>query len=129
MNFNSLISDYFWLFAPKFWEGGGDLWMVSCQSVSTFWVVSTLMDGGDTQTLIAIIKFVFKLFALIGDGDAKISSSHLLMLACTPTSHLVKLSLPNIWQSTDDVRFSSTVQIDTSSFHVINASLCILLHL
>ena len=54
------------------------------------------MDGGDTKTQIAIIKFVFKLFVLIGDGDAKISSSHLLMSARTPTSHLVKLSLSNI---------------------------------
>ena len=38
----------------SFWEGGADLQMIVCQSVSVVEVVSTLIGGRDTQTFTAI---------------------------------------------------------------------------
>ena len=35
-------------FAPKFWEGDGDLQMIFCQSGSAVWVASTLISGENT---------------------------------------------------------------------------------
>ena len=56
-------------------------------------VVSALIVGGNIQTLITIIKFVWT-FALRGE-DAKTSSSRPLTPARTPTSYLVNLSPSN----------------------------------
>ena len=38
----------FAFFTPKFWEGGGSLRMIFCQSGSAVSVVSTLIGGEDT---------------------------------------------------------------------------------
>ena len=46
------------LFVSKFCKGGGDLRMAFCQYLGAVWVVSTLIGGVDTQTLITVIKFV-----------------------------------------------------------------------
>ena len=46
-------------FSPKMLRGGGDLWMVLCYSTNTVWMVGTLTGGMDTQTLPAVIKFVW----------------------------------------------------------------------
>ena len=66
--FESHLSDYFCPFAPKLWEGGGDLQMIFYQSISTVWVVSTLIGGGDTQTLTLVIES--ELFVLRSGWDA-----------------------------------------------------------
>ena len=52
--------------------------------------VSTLIGGGDTRALTAVIEFEFGLFALSGDAKT------LLLHPCSVTNHLVKLLLPNI---------------------------------
>ena len=41
-----------------FWEGGGDLRMIFCQSVSVALVVSKVIGGEDTGTLVVIVKFM-----------------------------------------------------------------------
>ena len=59
---------YFWwlkksrfsgCFEPKVWEGGGYLRMTFGLPVSAVWVVSTLIGGGVTLTLTAVIEFVW----------------------------------------------------------------------
>ena len=52
------LNGCFCLFAPKLWEGGRDLWMIFCLSVRAVWVVSTVICGGDTQTLTTMIEFI-----------------------------------------------------------------------
>ena len=57
------------IFAQKFWEGGGDLWMIFCLSLSNVWVVSTLIGGGETQTLTSIIEFIWTFFTKRQSGQ------------------------------------------------------------
>ena len=79
----SHLSGYFCLFAPKFWEGDGDL-----NAVNAVGVVSTLIGCGDTWTLTAIIEFIWTFYTQrLWDAES--------LLLCS--SHLVKLLLPNIW--------------------------------
>ena len=85
---DSHLNGCFCLSAPKFWEGGGDLQMILCQSVSAVCIFNTLIGGGDTQTLTTTIKCIFNL--LYSGVELLKHCSHI------PTSHLVKLSLPSI---------------------------------
>ena len=36
------------VFAPIFWEGGGGIQIILCESVSLVSVVGVLLNGGDT---------------------------------------------------------------------------------
>ena len=65
-------------FYPKILVGGGALWMVLCHFTNADWVVGALKDGGNTETLPALIKFI-QLFTCRGGGDAKTSSPCLLL--------------------------------------------------
>ena len=71
-----------------------NLQMISCQSVSAVRKVNTLIGGGDTQTLTAIIDPLFNFLHTQAVGTLKDCSPALALL--NPMSHLVKLSLPNI---------------------------------
>ena len=79
----------FWLFVPKFWESGRDLWMILCHSMDICWKVGMQRGAGDTLQLNS-----FKLFAFTSLWDAKTSPfvpTH--TLASTSThSNLVKHS-------------------------------------
>ena len=85
----SHISRRFCLFATKFWEGGRELQMTFCLSVSR---ASTLMSGGNTN--LNLYPNLCALFAHRGGRDAKtlLLCSH--ALSCP--SHLMKLSLLNV---------------------------------
>ena len=67
--------------------------MIFCQSVSAVWVVSTVISAEDTQTLTAIIELVW---TFSGDTEMLLSYALTSSHSSTTTSHLVKLSLPNI---------------------------------
>ena len=57
-------------------------------------VVLVMLGGGDTQTLLDDKKI--ELYALTGGGDAKNFLNFPSSMLALHTSHLVKLSLPNI---------------------------------
>ena len=73
---------------PQFLEVGRSLWTIFCQSVIRVWVVSTIIDGGDTQTLSPFMEFVWT-FCTREAVDKLKHCSHALV---PPTSHIVKLS-------------------------------------
>ena len=79
----------FCLFGLKCWEGGRDLRMIFCQSVSTVWVVSTIKGRGDSNVN-CYNRFCLKFFSLKGRGCQNIA----LARSGASTSHLVKLSIP-----------------------------------
>ena len=91
-------------FWPNILGGGGDLWMALCHSINVVWVVGhskvvrTLRSGGDTQTLPVVIRCV-RTVCTQRWWTHWISFFMMFMPLCSwrPTSHLVKLSLPNIF--------------------------------
>ena len=98
----SHLSGCFFPFGHKLWEGGRDLQMIFCLSVSAVWVVRIRWGGGDTWTLTAKSNS-FELFAPQVSGDNKTlpSCAHPLLmpshsLVLSHPSHIVRLSLPNI---------------------------------
>ena len=88
-------------FCPKTLRDGRDLWMVLCHSINAGWVVGTLRGGGDTQTIPAVIKFIWTFLTQRQSGHEDIFLRHTCTLVPTraPMSHLVKLSLLNIYTS------------------------------
>ena len=100
----SQLSGCFCLFAPKLWEWGRDLWMIFCQSVSTVWIVSTLIGGGETETLTALHSEAVEMLKLY---------FCILALPCALTlleqrvTLWVKHSLPIIcWRANEDHLFN-----------------------
>ena len=81
------------------WEVSGDLWMALCYSMNAGWVVVTFWGGGDTQTMLAVIEFIWTFFV-----------PNLVVLPARDPSHLVKLSLPNILIIRGGSRFFSDVE-------------------
>ena len=76
---------------PKFWEGGTELWMIFCQSVS---VVSTLKGGRGIRTLTFAIKFVWTF--LRSEAVWMLKHCSRTSISSDPTSYLAKLSLHNV---------------------------------
>ena len=71
--------------------------MILCQSLSVVWIVGTRIGGEDTQTLTDIIKFIRTFLHSEMVGMLKHCSDVLTPLhSCSPTSRLVKLSMPHI---------------------------------
>ena len=79
---------------PKILRGAGELRMVLYNSMNAGWVVETLKSSGDTGVQPAIIKFIWT-FCTQAVGTQNHLPCAYSNLA-RPTSHLVKLSLPNI---------------------------------
>ena len=79
----------FAILPPKFY-----LWMIFCLSINVVWV-SKLIGSGDTRTLTAVIGFIWT-FCTQRRRGAKTLLWHPRILS--GPSHLVKLSLSNIFQ-------------------------------
>ena len=91
-------------FCPKsLGDGGRDLQML-CQSASAVWVVSTLIGGWECSNLNCYNSIHLNLLHLEAVGIIK-------HYPRTPTSHLVKLSLPNIFSMWSEIRFSHRYEI------------------
>ena len=94
----SHLSGCFWFFVPKFWEVEGTYKFPFCLTMNAAWVVWTIIGGGDTQLLlIGKKKLNFMHLGWWGCKNFVIFPSSQVLLLVPHTSHLVKLSLPNIF--------------------------------
>ena len=93
----SHLKGCFCLFGSKFWRFNGNLQMIFCQSVSAVWALSTLIGGGDTWTLTAIIKFIWTFLHSV--AWMLKHCPYALFHPCSRISHLEKPTLPNIYEN------------------------------
>ena len=70
--------------------------MLFCQPMSAAWVVSSLIGGGDTQTLTDVTEFIWNFCTPRLWGYERITVACCMVGLLRPVSHLVKPSLPNI---------------------------------
>ena len=96
----SHLSGRFWLFAPKFWEMAETYKWWFCSKMNAAWVVGTITDSGDTQTLLAFKKKLYFCHSQMA-GMQKVWAQALAPRrepSCWhPRSHLVELPLLDIY--------------------------------
>ena len=87
------IQDAFDFFAPKFWEVTGTYEWWFCPKMNVAWSMGTITGGGDTQTLLDVLKkfWTFCTLRRWWHKNFGCEPSH-----SRPTSHLVEFPLPNI---------------------------------
>ena len=83
-------------FLPQIWEVVGTYELLFCLKRNAASVVLTMLGGGDTQTLLDGKNWTFCTGRQWGHKNFPIFSSSWELALASHTSHLVKLSLPNV---------------------------------